>query len=105
MTDDTVMLAKSENPLVVSISPFFTIFNEKNVLLLQPLMKGKTNFLVITQKGTTTFSAAVSAGKKVDSFYFKQGEFEVVLMDEPPKVQNFVEEFELDAPPEAKEGE
>lgn len=86
-----------KNPNIVTVTPFFTIFNEKNVLMLHPEKIGKTEFTIFMNDGDYIFSVTVSPkcpDKEVKAV--KKGEFEVTELDKPPIIED---EFELDEPP------
>jgi len=90
------------NPETITVSPFFTIFNEKNILLLHPTKEGKSKLMVVLDDGGTTFEVTVKPkGKRPTFVTVTKGDFELILLDAPPSL----EEIEIDAPPSKyKEG-
>jgi len=99
-TEKMVTVASVANPSILTLAPFFTIFNEKNVLLLHPQKVGKTVFTVFWNNGSTTFDATVKPKSDAPFTNLIKGDFEIMLLDEPP----VIEELDIDAPPsEVKE--
>lgn len=104
-TDKTVKANEVSNPAILTISPFFTIFNEKNVLLLHPSKVGKTNLTFFMENSTASFEIVVKPSTKDKSVdVIKKGDFEFNLLDAPPQIKEIEEELELDAPPTTMEG-
>lgn len=98
-TEKTVYAAASANPAVVMVSPFFTIFNEKNVILIHPIKVGKANFTIFLDNSSTVFETTVNPSGTNSPLNYKKGDFEIILLDEPP----VVEDFEIEAPPVIKQ--
>lgn len=98
-TEQKVDVFEVSNPEILSLSPFFTIFNEKNVLLLHPIKLGKTKFSIVLDTGSTTFEINVVPKSDKTPTHLKLGAFDVMLLDSPP----VLEEFEIDIPPQSKE--
>lgn len=71
---------------IVNVSPFFTVFNEKNVWLLHPKGIGKTKFSVVLQDSSNTvFDVSVKPYNAKSIFKdYQKGEFEIMLLDKPP---------------------
>lgn len=111
-TAKTVKANEVSNPQILTLSPFFTIFNEKNVLLLHPQKVGKTNITFFLEDGSESFDIVIKSkgtSKNIESF--KRGDFEFSLLDSPPVVaapvdntgddfeDSINEDLQLDAPP------
>ena len=100
-TTKTVTISSVSNPQILSLNPFFTIFNEKNVLLLHPQKVGKTLMTIFLDNGSTTFEVTVKPKSEMPFANLIKGDFEILLLDEPP----VIDELDIDAPPsEVKEG-
>lgn len=94
-TDNKIETTVVNNPDILTVSPFFTIFNEKNVLLIHPEKVGKSN-LIIFQKGSeTVFEINVRPNKTNIPTSITKGSFDFSLLDKPPKM----EDFSIDPPP------
>jgi len=79
------------NPGLLTISPFFTIFNEKNVLLLHPQKIGKTSFSIFICKDDTVFNVTVVPQKSTpDNRTIQKGDFEIMTLDTPPSFNQVV---------------
>ncbi|HNW26161.1 MAG TPA: pilus assembly protein N-terminal domain-containing protein [Candidatus Gastranaerophilaceae bacterium] len=90
---ETIAVSDSE---IVNVSPFFTIFNEKNVILVQPLKMGKSNLTIFTGKGDVKFEITVKPSVKYEELPRLQNEiFELLLLDTPP----VIDEIKLDEHP------
>ncbi len=94
-SDKSVKNIYVSEPDVLTISPFFTIFNEKNIFLLHPVKQGKSNVMILLDKESTTFEIKVDPKSRQKQQAIKKEYFEFLPLDAPPKP----EEFELDAPP------
>lgn len=92
-TEKTIQTTKVDNPDILTLSPFFTIFNEKNVLLLHPQKIGKTNITIFVDSKSVTFEAIVKQQGAASNFH--SGDFDVILLDEPPLLQK----IKFDVPP------
>lgn len=91
-----------EDPKMLSIKSFFTIFNEKNILLIHPEKVGKTKLTIFYENCSSTLNITVKEKNADSEFipYQKNGE-EMQLLDTPPSPQT----FEIDTPPAVlKEG-
>lgn len=78
------------NPDILTISPFFTIFNEKNVLLIHPQKIGKTSFTIFIGKNDTTFNVNIIPQRSTpDNSTIEKGDFEIMPLDEPPTFNKF----------------
>lgn len=78
------------NPDILTLSPFFTIFNEKNVLLLHPQKIGKTSFTIFIGKNDTSFNVKIIPQKSTpDNRTIEMGDFEIMLLDTPPAFNQF----------------
>ncbi len=81
---------------IINVSPFFTIFNEKNVILVQPLKIGKSNLTIFTDKGDVKFEIAVKPSVEHEELPLIENEiFELLLLDSPP----VIDEIKLDQYP------
>lgn len=94
-TEKTVGIASVAHPEILSLAPFFTIFNEKNVILLHPRKVGRTSFTIFSGNKGTTFDVTVKPKAAVPFANLIKGDFEIMLLDEPP----VIEELDIDAPP------
>lgn len=100
MTEKVVQTAGVSNPDIATLSPFFTLFNEKNSLLFHPQKVGKTDVTIFFNDYTAKFGVNVSDKKSaIDEKPIKMGDLEIMLLDAPPPVQD----FDIDAPPVPKE--
>lgn len=100
MTEKVVQVFDVSDPDIVSLSPFFTLFNEKNSLLIHPQKTGKTDISIFLNQGRANFSVNVSDKKSsIDEKPVRMGDFEIMLLDTPPNIQD----FDLDLPPSPKE--
>jgi len=92
------------NPAILTINPFFTIFNEKNILLIHPEKVGKTLLTLFQTDKNIILDISVTAKESSKCFKpLKKDGFEVTLLDEPPVIENY-ENYEFDAPPVEMEG-
>lgn len=84
-TQRTVESLAVSKPDIVSVSPFFTIFNEKNVILIQPIKAGKFNLTVFTDKEDSVFEIIIkpAVGNK-ELPELQNEDFELFLLDVPP---------------------
>lgn len=91
------------NPDIATINPFFTIFNEKNVLLLHPKKVGKTILKIVADNKENSFEINVkSKTASLTDKAIKLGDFEFFIIDAPP----VIEDLKLDLPPlRIKKGE
>lgn len=103
-TEKTIKANEVSNPGILTLSPFFTIYNEKNVLLLHPLKVGKTNITFFVENTKVSYEIVIkqkNATKNADTI--KKGDFEFVLLDAPPVIEGAEEDLdkylELDPPP------
>lgn len=95
-TDAPVKADTVGNSEILSVNPFFTIFNEKNILLVHPKKLGKTLVTLLGDKNDIVLEATVKPENAACAFKpIKKDGFEVSLLDEPP----LFEDFEIDAPP------
>lgn len=100
MTEKVVQTFNVSNPDIATLSPFFTLFNEKNSLLLHPQKAGETDATIFLNDGSANFSINVSDKKStLDDKPIRMGDFEIMLLDAPPSIQD----FDLDVPPMPKE--
>lgn len=99
-TEDVVISAVVSNSNIISISPFFTIFNEKNVLLLHPKKIGKSYLNFVQDKKETVFEITVKPKNTQIPIDFKKNGFNFSFLDKPPKEES----FELDPPPLYEKG-
>lgn len=78
------------NPDILTISPFFTIFNEKNVLLIHTQKIGKTSFTIFIGKNDTAFNVNIIPQRSTpDNSTIEKGDFEIMLLDAPPSFNKF----------------
>lgn len=88
-TDEYIKTTLVENNSIVTLNPFFTIFNEKNVLLLHPVALGKTNFTIFLTNSDAIFNVEVKPNKKdSDTNTIQKGVFEIMLLDAPPDLND-----------------
>jgi len=91
-TDENVKSSFVSNPDVVTLNPFFTIFNEKNVLLLHPLKVGKGCFTIFLEKSDVAFDVVVKPSKtNPDIKSLDVNVFEIMPLDAPPNVEELDE--------------
>ena len=96
MSDKCIKNTLLSNPEILTLSPFFTIFNEKNVILIHPLKQGSSDLTVLFDKNYESFKIQVEPKtSKIPNQTIKIGDLEIVLLDSLP--QN--EDFEIDKPP------
>lgn len=87
-SDKNVKTTLIANPKIITLSPFFTIFNEKNVLLLHPERVGKTSFTIFLDKSKVIFNLTVKPkSQKPNSNTITKGCFEIMLLDAPPEIK------------------
>lgn len=87
-TGRSVKTSLVTNPEIVSLTPFFTIFNEKNVLLLHPQKAGQTYVTLFLKDGDTSFNIVVKSDKNSAALNNQQiGDFEIMLFDAPPAMK------------------
>ena len=58
-TDDPMNANSVGSPNVLSIKPFFTIYNEKNMLFAHPAKVGKTRLTLFLKTGDAVFDICV----------------------------------------------
>lgn len=101
-TDKLVISAFVSDPATVTLSPFFTIFNEKNVYMIHPQKVGKTNFTVFCKDGDFPFNISVKPEKpELKLKEMSNKDFEVLMLDIPPGFGK----FNLDKTPKNKQEE
>lgn len=83
------------NPEVLTISPFFTIFNEKNVFLIHSTQQGKTNIMILLDKESKVYEINVEGKSNKKEQSIKKDYFEIMPLDTPP----IIPEMEIDLPP------
>lgn len=89
-TDKNVTTTFVTDPSIIILEPFFTIFNEKNVLLLHPQKVGKTQFTIFVGNDDNIFNVRVISKKTPpDNIVIRKGAFEIMLLDEPPTLEQF----------------
>lgn len=87
-TDENVRTTFVSNPDIIALNPFFTIFNEKNVLLLHPEKIGKTCFTIFLDNTGVLFDVTVKPGKtQPDTKTQNRNVFEIMPLDAPPNVK------------------
>ena len=90
------------HPDIITVSPFFTIFNEKNILLLHPQKEGQSKLMLVLDDGGREFEVTVKPKSKKPSFIeITKGDFEFILLDAPPNL----DEVDIDAPPAKGKGD
>jgi len=100
MSDDCVKNTLLSNPEILSLSPFFTIFNEKNTLLLHPMKQGSSDVTILFDKTYDSFKIQVlPKTSKLPDKTVKMDGLEILLLDSMP----VHEEFDIDQPPNIKE--
>lgn len=91
-TDAAVTATAITNPDLFTVSPFFTIFNEKNILLLHPQKTGTANLILFQESCETTFQIKVKPKSPNTNFTtVKKGAFEFSLLDKPPSLEDMGE--------------
>lgn len=92
-TDKNITSSFVSDNSIVTLSPFFNIFNEKNVLLLHPRKEGKTKFSIFIGNDDNIFDVTVKPNStKANDTTFKKGVFEIMLLDSPPNIPNIKKE-------------
>lgn len=87
-TEDSAKKITVANPEILTITPFCTIYNEKDVMMLHPEKIGKTSFTIFLEGKSKTFSVIVTPEKKGAGFKpIQENGFEIILLDNPPKPQ------------------
>lgn len=95
-TDEPIKANLVDNSEILSVNPFFTIFNEKNVLLAHPQKVGKTLVTLLGDKNNIVLDVTVNPENAACTFKpVKKDWFEVTLLDQPPTFKD----FEIDSPP------
>ena len=100
-TNNTVNSIAVGNPEIFTINPFFTIFNEKNVLLLHPQKIGVSNLTFFQTNGDVSFVITVKpSNAKLPTCFTKNG-YDFSLLDSPPDILhvNDMDNIKLDPPP------
>jgi len=93
-TEESIKSNFVANPDIITLNPFFTIFNEKNVLLLHPQKIGKSTFSIFLKNSDVVFNVVVKPAKtKPDTKSIYLDDFEIIPLDAPPNLQK------LNAPP------
>lgn len=89
-TDKLVISAFVSDPTIITLSPFFTIFNEKNVYMIHPQKLGKTNFTVFCKDGDFIFNISVKPEKpELKLKETSNKDFEIFMLDIPPGFNKF----------------
>lgn len=85
-SDINIKSVQTDDEDIVTISPFFTISNEKKVWLLHPRGIGKTKFSIVSaDNSNNVFDLSVTPFNKKNTFRtYQRGEFEIMLLDKPP---------------------
>jgi len=87
-TDENVRTTFVADPDIITLSPFFTIFNEKNVLLLHPEKVGKASFTIFLDNTGVLFDVTVKQNKtQPDARSLNKDVFEIMPLDAPPNVE------------------
>lgn len=88
-SDVSIKTVQTDDEDIATISPFFTISNEKKVWLIHPRGIGKTKFsIVLADNSTNVFDISVKPYNKKNTFTtYQRGEFEVMLLDKPPSLK------------------
>lgn len=86
LSDDKINLTKVDNPEILTLSPFFTIFNEKNVILLHPIKEGKTNIKLFFETHDIEISISVIKNK-IKNNSLKIDNLEIIELDGPPLIE------------------
>lgn len=101
ITADTINSNAVGSPKILSLKPFFTIFNEKNMILAHPEKVGKTKLTFFSTTGDTVFDINVKPENSDSTFCpINKNGIEFNLLDQPPTFEN----IEIDAPPTSTEG-
>lgn len=97
-TDKTIKTTIVTDEKIITLEPFFTIFNEKNVILLHPQKVGKTTFTIFLDTSDVTFNITVRPSTStLNTRTIHKNIFEIMLLDSPPDLEG---EPDLDAPPQ-----
>lgn len=84
-TDQTVKTIIVVDPTTLTATPFFTVSNDKNVILLQPKKTGKTEVNIIFPDYNSVINANVKDNKSSASAKpFTNKDVEVMVLDNPP---------------------
>lgn len=96
-SDKTIKTTFVSDERVLTLEPFFTIFNEKNVWLIHPQKVGKTNLTLFLDKSDITFNITVRPhSSTMNDKTIHKNIFEIMPLDSPPSIE---EELKLDEPP------
>lgn len=95
ITDKVIKKIEIADLSIIEIKPFFTILNEKNLMLLNPKKVGKTSFSFLSDDEKFDFEIVIKPNKKEfnDFKLTTKSGFDFLLLDKPP------ENLELDQPP------
>lgn len=98
-SDKTIKTTFVSDERILTLEPFFTIFNEKNVWLIHPQKVGKTNLTLFLDKSDVTFNVTVRPhSQTINNKIIHKNIFEIMPLDIPPSVED---ELKLDEPPKA----
>lgn len=85
-TDENVTSTLVANPNIITLSPFFTIFNEKNVYLMHPEKLGKTIATINIGAKNYTFCFVIKPQtNKPDELLIETDGLEIMPLDTPPE--------------------
>ncbi len=95
VSDKTVKKTNIADESIFVVKPFFTILNEKKMLLLTPKKIGKSLIVFLTENERFEFEVTVKENRNQSIEYQvkKIKDFEFVKLDKPPV------SFEIDEPP------
>ena len=84
-SDKTVKSVYSSNSSVVSVTPFFTIDNAKNIILAKALNSGRAVIIIKTEDGEQAVNVKVSKDKTVLSQEDGLSYFKLDIPDDLPR--------------------
>lgn len=89
-TEQSIRLSTVDNSSIVQLNSFFTILNEKNILLLHPLKLGSTSFKIYLNDYSIDFNVSVkSSPVKIKPTNKK--DYEIMQLDIPETLTFSVE--------------
>ena len=93
ITDGKLSDIKIEDNKIIDVCPLITVMNDKNTLIVHPLMIGKTRFCVLKNgKNLAVFNVSV---KENETLIEEVDGYDILPIDEPPEIYD----YELDLPP------
>jgi len=93
MADVPLVDIRIENNKIIDVCPLVTVMNEKNILIVHPMLEGITRFSVWKNyKEQVIFNVEVTES---NTYIAPVDGFNIFTLDEPPQEEDFV----LDLPP------